>query len=159
MPYYFYVDDDGDQTALPCTERLMNERTAARVSTERCIALLSIKGRPEVRLGSFTSLAGGPLVGRWTPPSAKPEPMPEAETKHKKKPKKPAEEAPETEATSEGDEPPAETQAADAEASGDGDLENLLASLKDEGETPPAESAEGEEPAMDPELAALLKGM
>ena len=30
MPYYFYVDDDGDQTALPCTERLMNERAAPR---------------------------------------------------------------------------------------------------------------------------------
>lgn len=157
MPYYFYVDDDGDQTALPCTERLMNERTAARVSSEHCIALLSIKGRPEVRLGSFTSLAGIAIVGRWTPaaPKLEPTPEPETETKHRKKIKKHAE----AEAASEGDEPPAETQAADAETTGDNELENLLATLKDEGETPPAESAEGEEPAMDQELAQLLKGM
>jgi len=160
MPYYFYVDDDGDQTALPCTERLMNERTAARVSAERHIALLSVKGRPEVRLGSFTSLAGVPIVGRWTPPTPKPAPKPESETetKHKKKGKKQAEEAPAAaEAASEGDAPP--TEAADVETTGDSELENLLATLKDEGETPPTESAEGEEPAMDPELAQLLKAM
>ena len=29
--------------------------------------LVSLRGRPEVRLGGFTSLAGGPLAGFWAP--------------------------------------------------------------------------------------------
>ena len=161
MPYYFYVDEDGDQTALPCTERLMNERAAARVSAEHFIALMSIKGRPEVRLGSFTSLAGVPLAGRWMAAPQKTEPKPEAPPAPKKKGMKHAEEAP-AEATTDGEAAPAaaEEASAEGEATGDADLDKLLASLKDEGESPPAEAAaEGEEPEMDPELAKLLKGM
>ena len=57
IPYYFYVDDEGDQTALPCTERLISERTATLVRGQGFLPLLSIKGRPEVRLGGFNSLA------------------------------------------------------------------------------------------------------
>jgi type VI secretion system protein ImpC len=95
MPYYFYVDDDGDQTALPCTERLMNDRAVQRVSVEHFIPLVSLKGRPEVRLGNFTSLAGYAIVGRWPVPTgtgAKPPPGQEAaeapdEEKKKAKPK------------------------------------------------------------------------
>jgi type VI secretion system ImpB/VipA family protein len=164
MPYYFYVDDDGDQTALPCTERLMNERAAARVSAEHFIPLLSIKGRPEVRLGSFTALSGGAIIGRWLPPAgstpaAKPK---EAEPeKPKKKKAKPApvedDAAAEPEAASGGE------ASAPAEGTGDAELDSLLASLKDDApaaEAPAEGAAAGEgEAEMDPELAALLKGM
>ncbi len=170
MPYYFYVDDDGDQTALPCTERLMNERVAARISSERFMPLLSIKGRPEVRLGSFLSLAGCPVVGRWPLPAGASPPKPPdedgaAKPKKKKKLKqKPAEDdaasAPE-EAASEGSEAKA-AEGEPAEATGDPELDALLASLSDDtktDETPSeGEAAADGEPEMDPELAALLKG-
>lgn len=67
MPYHFYTDSDGDQMALPSTERLLSERTSAHVTGQRFLPVLSIKGRPEVRLGSFQSVAGGELLGRWAP--------------------------------------------------------------------------------------------
>ncbi len=160
MPYYFYVDDDDDQVALPCTERLMNERAAARTSTEHFIPLLSIKGRPEVRLGGFTSLTGAPILGRWSTAAPAPAPAPAAKPAPKAKPaekEKPA-------AKSAPPAPAAEKAAAEAapaedEKTGDADLDNLLASLNKE-ETPeegaPAAEEEGE---MDPELAKLLKGV
>jgi type VI secretion system ImpB/VipA family protein len=176
MPYYFYVDDDGDQTALPCTERLTNERVAARIGRERFIPLLSIKGRPEIRLGSFMSLAGCPIVGRWPVPAGASPPAPpsdEDEERPKKKKKKakpkPADEAAEGEGEAAGEsteEAAAEGEAAsaeDGETTGDAELDGLLASLKD---GTPAEAAaeepaaeEGGEVEMDPELAKLLKGM
>jgi type VI secretion system protein ImpC len=175
MAYYCYVDDDGDETALPCTERLMNERAAARASVEHFMPLLSIKGRPEVRLGSFVSLAGRPIVGRWPlPAGASPKPAPEAEPEPKKKKKKakaaeepaPGEDeqpAEETAEAQDGEEATAGDDAAEGDTpSGDADLDNLLASLKDDApaEGAPAEAAEeGAEPEMDPELAKLLKGM
>jgi type VI secretion system ImpB/VipA family protein len=161
MPYYFYVDDDGDQTALPCTERLVNERVAARVSAEHFMSLLSLKGRPEVRLGSFTSLAGVPLSGRWsTPPtaaapaSADEQAEPVAKPKIKKK-QKHAEQTP-TSPTSEGTDAVASGAESADESTGDSELDGLLAALKEsaDGEAAPSEGAGVD---MDPELAALLK--
>src|SRR5262249_2377694 len=93
IPYYFYTDDDGDQTALPCTERLINERVAQRISLEHFMPLLSMKGRPEVRLGSFTSLGGVPIAGRWPSKASAPAaPKADAEAPKKKKKKAKAEE-------------------------------------------------------------------
>lgn len=164
MPYYFYVDEDGDQTALPCTERLMNERAAARVSLEHFTPVLSLKGRPEVRLGSFTSLAGTPLVGRWTTTPIKEKPKEKVEKKAKAEPAEEEEAAPAEEAAASTEEAPAEEAAAPAEdgKTGDAELDQLLASLKEEpaaAEEPAAEAGAEGEPEMDPELAALLKGM
>ena len=67
MPYFVYTDADGEQVALPCTERLYTERQAVQVASYRVMPLLSLRGRPEVRLGGFTSLAGTPLAGFWAP--------------------------------------------------------------------------------------------
>jgi hypothetical protein len=67
MPYFVYAGADGDQVALPCTERLYTEREAVQVAEYRVMPLLSLRGRPEVRLGGFTSLAGGTLAGFWAP--------------------------------------------------------------------------------------------
>ena len=61
MPYFFYEDADGDQVALPCTERLLNVDLAAHVTAQGFLPVLAIKGKPEVRLGSFQSLTGKPL--------------------------------------------------------------------------------------------------
>jgi type VI secretion system protein ImpC len=67
MAYYVYFDEDGDQTALPCTERMYSERDAIRVAGYRVMPLLSLRGRPEVRLGGFVSQGGKPIAGFWAP--------------------------------------------------------------------------------------------
>jgi type VI secretion system protein ImpC len=76
MPYYVYIDPDGDQTALPCTERLYSERQAVQVSSYRVMPVLSLRGRPEVRLGGFASLGGGTIAGFWAPVDIKAAPPP-----------------------------------------------------------------------------------
>jgi len=65
MPFYYYTDADGDQTALPCTERMLSSKAAELVSKHRFMPVLSIKNRPEVRLAGFTSLADTQLAGPW----------------------------------------------------------------------------------------------
>ena len=65
MPFHYYTDSDGDQVPLPCTERLLTERKSAHVVAQSFMPVLSIRGRPEVRLGSFQSLAGLELAGAW----------------------------------------------------------------------------------------------
>jgi type VI secretion system protein ImpC len=72
MPYFVHTAPDGDQVALPCTERLYTEREAVQVAGYRVMPVLSLRGRPEVRLGGFTSLAGGSLAGFWAPMEAGP---------------------------------------------------------------------------------------
>src|SRR5947207_15687867 len=65
MPFYYYTDADGDQTALPCTERMLSSKMAELVSKYRFMPMLSMKGRREVRLGGFGSLAAAHLAGSW----------------------------------------------------------------------------------------------
>jgi len=157
MPFYYYTDSDGDQTALPCTERMLSSKMADLVSKYRFMPMLSIKGQPEIRLGGLGSLAGGPLAGSWKPvtgsseaPAAEAEPPPE---------EKAAEEAPAESAetpTEEAAEPAAEAPASDPE------LDKLLADLNpepaaEEAKTEEAAPAAEAEPEMDPELAKLLK--
>lgn len=65
MPFYYMTDQHGDQVALPCTERLLNTRTAADVGARGFMPVLSIKGRNHVRQGSFQALGAGLLAGPW----------------------------------------------------------------------------------------------
>jgi type VI secretion system protein ImpC len=160
MPFYYYTDSDGDQTALPCTERMLSSKMADLVSKHRFMPMLSIKGQPEIRLGGLGSVAGGVLAGSWKPVTGSSDaaPAPEAEVPAEEK----AEAVAETteEAPSESAEAPAEA-ATEAPAS-DPELDKLLADLNPE---PAAEEAKTEETApaaegeaeMDPELAKLLK--
>ncbi len=67
VPYYVYAAPDGEQVALPCTERLWSERQTVRAATHRVMPLVSLRGRPEVRLAGLGSLAGGVLAGFWAP--------------------------------------------------------------------------------------------
>jgi hypothetical protein len=166
MPFYYYTDSDGDQTALPCTERMLSSKMAELVGKHRFIPMLSMKGRTEVRLGGFGSLNGGPLSGSWQPvtaSSASPAEPAAAAEEEAAEPEKVEEEAIEpaaetaeaTEPAADTTEPAAETPAADAE------LDTLLAGLNEETApaTPAADAApEAEaEPEVDPELAKLLK--
>lgn len=174
MPFYYYTDADGDQTALPCTERMLSSKMAELVSRHRFMPMLSIKGRPEVRLGGFGSLADGQLAGPWQPgtassasssasaPAADAE-VPEAETETAE-PEQGTEAADATEPSAESTEPPAEATEAPTEASepaGDPELDKLLANLSEEA-APAAPSTEtasdgNTETEVDPELAKLLK--
>jgi type VI secretion system protein ImpC len=157
MPFYYYTDSDGDQTALPCTERMLSSKMADLVSKHRFMPMLSIKGQPEIRLGGLGSVAGGPLAGSWKPVTGSSDAAPAAEA-----------EAPAEETVAETtEEAPAESAEAPAEATAespasDPELDKLLADLNPE---PAAEEAKTEEAApaaegeaeMDPELAKLLK--
>ena len=148
MPYFVYRDPGGEQTALPCTERLYSERQAVQVATYRVMPLISLRGRPELRLGSFTSVAGAPLAGLWAPVdiAAPAERKPAAQTGTAQEPESEAlTEAPEETAA----EPAAEEPAAEAPAD---DLDALLASLSAE---PAAPEAGTTEPDLDALLASL----
>jgi len=153
MPYYVYRDPAGEQIALPCTQRLYSERQAVQVANYHVMPLVSLRGRPELRLARFSSLAGTPLAGLWapldiTPPPAKveqapaPAPAPEPEP-----PAAPAE-PPVAEPVAEAQQPPAEA-AAPAEA--EPDLDALLSSLAET----PAPAAPPAEDDLDALLASL----
>src|SRR5882672_5717687 len=96
MPFYYFTDSDGDQTALPCIERMLSSKMADLVSKHRFMPMLSIKGQPEIRLGGLGSFAGGPLAGSWKPftESSDAAPAAEAEAPPKEQPAKTTEEAP-----------------------------------------------------------------
>jgi type VI secretion system protein ImpC len=148
MPYYVYTDLDGEQIALPCTERLYSERQAVQVAAYRVMPLLSLRGRPEVRLGGFASLAGTPLAGFWGVPDPKSAPPPP--TRAAAPPPTPVRAA---------DPPPSAAEAAPADAATDAteDLDALLAGLN--ADTPAA--APEPEPAAEAadDLDALLASL
>ena len=137
MPYYVYMPPGGDQVALPCTERLWSERQVAAASAYHVMPVVSLKGRPEVRLAGTASVAGPSLAGPWgpvamsavvTPTAMAPTPVePEAA------PNEP-EAAPSPESIAAEDPAPA--------AEEDIDLDALLASLS--AEAPPAADGETE---------------
>jgi type VI secretion system protein ImpC len=155
MPYFVYTDADGDCVPLPCTERLLTERKAAQVHGHGFVPVLAIKGRPEVRLGGFLSVAGAALAGPWAPP-AEARPKPAAN---------PTATATATRTATAAD---ADTDAGDRNGpaqdtadsppgaeSNDADLDALLAGLDERANAP----ADPGEDGMDADLAALLKGL
>ncbi|MDN5787841.1 type VI secretion system contractile sheath large subunit, partial [Pseudorhodobacter sp.] len=69
VPFHFVTDAQGDQIALPCTERNLTEARVQRVIGRGFMPVVSIRGRDVVRLGSFQSLAGTPVAGPWSGPN------------------------------------------------------------------------------------------
>ncbi|HEX7439786.1 MAG TPA: type VI secretion system contractile sheath large subunit, partial [Caldimonas sp.] len=61
LPFHFVVDADGDQIALPCTERLVASDAAARLRLYGISALMAHKGQPELRVAGLESLGGQAL--------------------------------------------------------------------------------------------------
>lgn len=133
MPYHFVTDRYGDQVALPCTERNLTLEKVEKVMARGVMPVVSIKGRDEIRLASFQSLAGGDILGPWSdvppPPPSPPKPAPVM--------------APE----------PVE-QAEDAED--DLGLDDLLAGF---GDDQPAVEGEAGSDDIDADLAALLEDL
>jgi type VI secretion system protein ImpC len=138
LPVYVYHDTDGEQIALPCTERLFSERQAAQVLSCGVNPVVSLRGRPEVRVAALRSINGGDLAGRWAPVDLKPSP-----------PAAPAPAAP----------APAATASAVAEPAAEvdtSDLHNLLNDLQPPG---PAEPVAETAPAATDELDSLLASL
>lgn len=177
MPFYYYTDKDGDQIALPCTERLVNAKAAERLVSQGIVPVLAIQGRDEVRLGGLKSVRGELLAGPWgqvqiasssspAPVAAPTAPAPVEETV-------PAASAPVEESavdneldnllasletpepSNESTEPaPAESAPAESAPVAEVDeLDSLLASLESADAATANESAEKD---IDDELAALL---
>ncbi len=144
LPVYVYHDTDGEQIALPCTERMFSERQAIQVSSCGVMPVVSLRGRPEVRLASFDALGGKPLAGRWAPVEIA-APAPAAPAPASPPPQAAAPEAAAPAAAAEP-EPPAAAQSADD------DLDALLASLNVEPEPPAADDTEAD---LDALLASL----
>jgi pilus assembly protein FimV len=142
MPFHYVRDRHGDQVALPCTERNLSQARTQSAIARGLMPVVSVKGRDEVRLASFQSLAGGPIAGPWSdlPPPKPREPV--------------ASEASEAGA-SVTDTPSAGT------TDPDDDLAALLAGF--DSETPEEVASDsGSAPAddeMDPDLAALLASL
>ncbi|MGK0309285.1 MAG: type VI secretion system protein ImpC [Lentimonas sp.] len=67
MPFHYYNDSDGDQIALPCTEQLFTETLISQVINQNLMPIVSIRGQPQVQLGSWGSLGGKNLAGPWAP--------------------------------------------------------------------------------------------
>jgi type VI secretion system protein ImpC len=169
VPFYYYTDADGDQIALPSTERLVSESTAAYAMSQNFMPVVCIRGRPEVRLGSFHSLAGSELAGPWAPvelepdegaaaDAATPPAADEAALVEQIEARETAEAEQELDALLAGFAAESSREAipsgeGDMAGGGDEDLDTLLAGITgtEDQPTPSAEAGE-----MDPDLAALL---
>jgi type VI secretion system protein ImpC len=173
LPFHHYLDDDGDSTALPCTERLVSTTVATLLRDAGINGLMAFKGQPLVRLTGVSAINGGGLATQSAPRSGlavergavhsktpvKTDWTPEARSGGTVSVSTPmrTEEANNTPAEDSAGEPQenatTEAPAEEAPAAVDDELAALLASLD-----APATPAE-EEPAMDPDLEALLKSL
>ncbi len=149
IPYHFVNDRYGDQVALPCTERNITLAKHEHSVQRGYMPVLSVKGRDEIRLGSFNSVAGQEILGPW---SGMPAPAP----------------SPDVPAAPEADEDDDLDLDLDLDTSGDddfdldldlgdddsGDLDDLLASFGDDDD-----GDDSDDEDMDPELAALLNDL
>jgi pilus assembly protein FimV len=83
MPFHYVRDRYGDQVALPCTERNLTQAKTQATIGRGYMPVISVKGRDEVRLGSFQGLNGETILGFWSdvpPPKPKSEPVAEEDS-------------------------------------------------------------------------------
>ncbi len=178
LPFHYVVDGDGDQVALPTTERLINLAAAEMLRRVGIDALMAHKGQPELRIAGLDTVNGDSIA---LPGLAKPAqrmsfttsvqgklPDPEREPKPAKAKAKAA--AP---ADEDADAVTSDTSSSDADtvssadSGGDQSLDDLLASLGDDGSGTPAPSEDApvadapmaSDEEMDPDLAELLKSL
>ncbi len=176
LPFHHVTDAEGDQIALPCTERQLSVDGAAALARRGLIAALSHKGQPEVRLAGLNAVSGVPLTLPGQIPAAATRGVMKTEVGIGGKvvarvnvPVKAADEG--------GDE--SDSSGDDAGSGDSSDLDALLAGMGGDDSTggdaasSDGDSASSEEAApsdeadaggggdaeMDPELAALLKSL
>lgn len=168
LPFYFFTDADGDQVALPCTERLINADTAARLRQFGIGALMAHKGQPELRVAGIESVTGNELALQGLGKPAARIGVSTAIGAGKAKPAP----AQASERAGGDDDASADAASSDAgdSASSDSDssLDDLLASLgsddassssADAGDDSGSAESSGGDDEMDPDLAALLKSL
>lgn len=153
MPYHYVTDRHGDQVALPCTERNIDLDKIAAANERGFMAISAVKGRDELRLTSFQSVAGGEILGPWTGMPA-PEPSP-PDPREASGPAsvRASDDTAGDQGADEFDLGDLELDGQDAETNELGDLDDLLASFEDDND----DAAENGD--MDAELAALLNDL
>ncbi|MFT5299629.1 MAG: type VI secretion system ImpB/VipA family protein [Mariniblastus sp.] len=167
MPFYYYVDEHGDQVPLPCTNRLLSESMAAFVISQHFAPVIGIKGRPEVRLGSLKSLSGALLSGPWSDriPTTTSSPIaPVAQGEMDNLITDPPSETSLNDLNAEG---PENDPSGDEATSGMDDLDDLLNDLDGDADSPgtdepdaPVNDVDGDsDSAADDDLDALLNSM
>jgi type VI secretion system protein ImpC len=176
LPFHYVVDADGDQVALPTTERLVNLAAAEMLRRVGIDALMAHKGQPELRIAGLDAMNGDPIALPGMPkPAARMSfttsvqgKIPQADQPAKGGKGKAAD-SDDEEATSDSsessDESSSDSDSGSSDSSSDSSLDDLLASLGDDSgsseassdaATEDAPAAEGE---MDPDLAELLKSL
>ena len=153
LPFYYVNDRYGDQVALPCTERNLTTDPAQATLARGYMPVLWMKGRNDIRLGSFRSLGGDTIAGPWQEAVPKPRKSPKA-----------ADLDIEVAAPAESDDDADDDTSLDDllsgledDASDDDDdmsLDDLLAGFDDDDD-----ASDDDDDEMDPELAALLEGL
>lgn len=184
LPFYYFNDSDGDQIALPCTDRLISSDSALALRRVGISAMLAHKGQPEVRFAGLETMAGTVLsLNLAARPSMRvsvsstsnleaslgkpggPEPVAAGGGKASARKSKPTDDDDDSDSSADSDSSDSSDSSSSdggGDGSGDSDLDALLASLGDD--TPAAEPASSDDAAggeeeMDPDLAALLKSL
>ena len=142
MPFHYVKDRYGDQVALPCTERNLTQTKTQAAVARGLMPVVSVKGRDEVRLASFQSLAGSTVLGPWSD-------VP---------PPKPKEEAPRAAAETVDDDVSSDDDAGGSDEVDD-DLAALLAGFDDATPDDSGDDDSGDDEEMDADLAALLASL
>ncbi|MEP4552522.1 type VI secretion system contractile sheath domain-containing protein [Tateyamaria sp.] len=151
LPFFYVNDRYGDQVALPCTERNLTSDPVQATLGRGYMPVVWMKGRNEIRLGSFRSLGGDVIAGPWEAEVPAPRPAPGAATLETTIP------APQDDADQDDDTSLDDLMSDledDTSTDDDTSLDDLLAGFDDDGDDDDASDDD-----MDPDLAALLEGL
>ncbi len=171
LPFHYFVDAEGDQIALPCTERFVDSDAAARLRQLGIVALMAHKGQPELRFAGLDAVNGQAIALQNMPKPV----VRSGVTTAVQGRIAGAGSAALAKASAAGEDVGDDAVTADASDSGESSLDDLLAGLggdddatsdasgdavgdssSDSADEAPADAGEAE---MDPELAALLKSL
>jgi type VI secretion system protein ImpC len=185
LPFHYYVDADGDTTALPCTDRLLNTQASAMLRSYGINAVMAHKGEALVRLAGLEAvngdgLASAPAAGARKAPGDSRSAIGSKGDGKVSVDWAPAqrgagtvavnatlasgsgEEAPSTDDGFDDDHASADSgdfgDSGDSGGSGDSELDALLASLGDD-PAPASDDATADDAGMDADLEALLASL
>ena len=155
LPFYHFKDKDGDNIALPTTERLLNTDAATTLRDWGISPLLAHKGAPELRLAGLDAVNGAAL-GKAAPPSSS-KPRVGVDTKIgigsqltvvTRKP------TPSSKPAASNNDDDLLSSSSDSSSGGDDDLDALLAGLGDDSSSS-SDSSSGGDDDLDALLASL----
>ena len=165
IPFHYMTDRFGDQVALPCTERNLTSDLAQATLMRGFMPVLWMKGRDEIRLGSFRSLGGDEIIGPWSGEVPAPRKMPGGgQVSLKAELQAGGDDSADVGIEDDDTDDDDDDFMADFDDGGmdddddDGDLDDLLAGFDDDGDDDDG-GFDDDDDEMDPELAALLEGL